>query len=334
MNTFCKELFSHTTSINCVEISFLADFFKLLFELVSKIFYWMGIRLIFLYQENLENVPPLHQVHLRAFWESTIFHLKSGHENNLELNVNFTDWYLARCPRDHLLWPDDHFFSVIWRLNVVFDINYQDRINTFWLGLTKTDEALIISKAAMFCMEYLCDLSSTRKNAHKHLQILGADRKYIKTRPWRWHQRRSCRDLTRLKVIVQKARLYSFFRYSLTTYERLFSKDDFQYDNIYPLHSLPWIHWNFVNYDHLAEPFYQYRGFLEYLVILLPRATKFSPLIHLCKRKAFVPMSIMFPDQSLKARQAIASYLDRMEVDIIGDTEQTILQLTSAGRYT
>ena len=269
-----------------------------------------------MFQGNVENVPSLHQGHLRAFWESAISHLKGGYENNLELNVNFADWYLAKFPGHHLLWPDNHFFSVIRRLTAVFEINDQDFINTFWLVLTKTDEALIVSKAAMFCLEYLCDLSFTQKYAQNHYKILGTDRQYRKTRPWLWHQRRSCRDLAR-KVIVQDELLDDFFQYSLTTYGRLFSKNDFRYGDIYPLHSFPWIRWNFVNYDHPAKPFYQYRSFLEYLVIILPRAGKYSPLMHLCKTKAFAPMSMMFPDHSRNARRAIAAYLNRMEADIV-----------------
>jgi len=55
------------------------------------------------------------------------------------------------------------------------------------------------------------------------------------------------------------------------------------------------------------------------------RAGGFSPLIHLCKTKVFVPMSMMFPDESRKARRAIAAYLDRMEAEIIeNDIEQMI----------
>ena len=280
--------------------------------------------LTFMFQENLENIPSLYQGHLRAFCDSAISHLKGGYENNLELNINFTDWYLARSPRAYLFRTNIHFFSVIQHLTHTFSPNDQVIIDTFRLILNKEDEAVIMSKAALFCLEYLCDVSSTLKDARRHLRVLRADRKYRNTRPWRWHQRRLWYDLER-KVMVQSHSFNNFFQYSLITYGRLLSKTKFHYDDVYPLHSLPWIHWNFLKRKHRAEPFYRYRGFLEYLAILLPRAGRFSPLIHLCKTKVFVPMSMMFPDESRKARRAIAVYLDRMEDDIVeDDAEQTL----------
>jgi len=237
------------------------------------------------------------------------------------MNMVFTNRYLETSNRHNLKWGGSGFSLAILDMEVILrgqDINF---INTFRLVLNKEDEALIISKAAMFCLEYLCDRSSTRRDARRHLRFSIVDRKYRKTWPWRWHQRRSCHGLAR-KIIVQKARLFYFFQYSLTTYGRFFCQHHFKNTSIYPPHSLPWIHWNFRNDDHGVKPFYQYRDFLEYLVIILPRAGRFSPLIRLCKTKAFVPMSMMFPDQSRKTRRAIAAYLDRMESDIFkNDTE-------------
>jgi len=240
------------------------------------------------------------------------------------MNLEFTQYYLARPGRFYLDWGIRNCFTVILDLEKAFRANDQVITDTLRLVLNKADEAYIISKAAMSCLEYLCDSSFTDEHDQEHLQILGGDRNYRKTRPWRWHQRRSCRGLAR-KVIVQHELFSDFCQYSLTTYGKLFSKNHFGYVDIYPIHSLPWIHWNFDNNDHLTKPFYNYRGYLEYLVILLPRAGRFSPLIHLCKTKAFVPMSMMFPDRSRKARRAIAAYLDRMEAEIIeNDIEQMI----------
>jgi len=274
-----------------------------------------------MFQDKLQSVPTLFQQHLRVFCECAISYLKG---DDLAMNIIFTDHYLERSIRLNLCWPNDSCFEVIRSLTNTFWPNDQVIGDTFWLVLNKTDEALIISKAAMFCVNYLCNPSSTRKDARRHLRLPEADRNYRKTRPWRWHQRRWCRGLAR-KVIVQNVLYNDIFRYSLTTYGRFFSKHDFQYSDIYPLQWLPWIHWNFRNYDNRATSFYQYCGFLEYLVILLPRAGRFLPLMHLCKTKVFVPMSMMFPDQSRKARLAIAAYLDRMEADIVvNDNEQMI----------
>jgi len=266
-----------------------------------------------MFQDKLQSFPTLVQGHLRVFWDSVISHIKGEDPG---MNLKFTYFYLAKSCRFYLDWGIRNCFTVILDLEKAFRANDQVITDTLRLVLNKADEALIISKAAMSCLEYLCHSSFTDEHVQEHLQILGVDRNYRKTQPWRWHQQRSCRGLAR-KVIVQHGLFNNSCRYSLTTYGKLFSRTYFGHDKIYPLHSLPWIHWNFCNNDHQAKPFYQYRGYLEYLVILLPCAGRFSPLIHLCKTKAFVPMSMMFPDRSRKARHAIAAYLNRIEAEII-----------------
>jgi len=60
---------------------------------------------------------------------------------------------------------------------------------------------------------------------------------------------------------------------------------------------------------------------MEYLITILPRAGRFPPLIHLCGTKSFAPMSMMFPDLSLRARRAIGAYLIRMDADVVDDDQ-------------
>ena len=260
----------------------------------------------------MQNIPSLYQDHFRVFCDCSLSQLKDKYTNNWEVNIKFTNWYLARSTRLRLSESKYGTPSVIRHLASMQD--NQVITNTFRLLLNKTDEALIISKAAMFCLQHLCDLSSTREAAHRHLRVSKVDRNYRKTRPWRWHQRGSRRDLAR-KVFVKKwVYIHGKLPNSLTTYEKLFAIDNHAHDPIYPLHLFSCIYGkSTINHDHKAEPFYKYRGFLEYLVIILPRAGNFLPLIQLCKTKPFALMSMMFPDLSQKARRAMQSYLDRVE---------------------
>ena len=190
--------------------------------------------------------------------------------------------------------------------------------NTFQLLLDKSDKALIISKAAMYCLQYLCDPSHTRKMAQWHLGIRQMDRNHRRTRPLQWHLQASCRDLSKKPVITVLADLISPKNFTLTTYGRFCGGKKYFYYRIFSLHSQQWIDWKPSPYNPLkAQSWSKYLTLLEYLPAILPHAGKFQPLIHLCKTKAFAPLSMMFPDLSRRARRAICAYLDRMDADIV-----------------
>jgi len=234
------------------------------------------------------------------------------------MNLIFTASYFETTIRQHPLVLDS-FSLVIHKF--LYEEHHQAITKTFQQLLSKADEALIISKAAIHCLEYLCDLSRTRKEAKRHLQIRQTDRNCRKTRPWKWHQRASCRDFARTLVLTVKPYLHpNDYRLTLTAYRRLYASNAFQNPAVYSLHSLQWIHWRSNKYiDHTPQVSFEYLNLLQYLVTILPRAGRFPPLIHLCKTKAFTPMSMMFPDQSRKARRAIGNYLNRMDTSIDDD---------------
>ena len=274
----------------------------------------------------MQSLPSLYQDHRRVFCNHAISQLKGKYMNDWAMNMRFTNLCLARYPQLHLSQSNDSSDDNIMKFAFMEDNRYL--VNTFRQLLTKTDKALIISKAAMFFLGHLCDLSSTRKDTREYLHIPEVERKYRTTRPWRWHRRRSYHDPVK-KVFVKK---YWYRRGpgSCLTYGEPFNKVDLPFNSIYPLSSLPWMHFKF-NTREIFNPFasgplWKYHDFLGYLVIILPHAARFLPLIHLAKTKPFAPMSRIFPNLSVRARRAIAAYLDRVE----NDNEKTMYATNSA----
>ena len=203
------------------------------------------------------------------------------------------------------------FSSVIQTLGLM---HYDPVItNTFQLLLSESDKGLIISKAAMYCIQYLCDPSHTRKMAKWHLRDWVMGRNHRKTRPWQWHRQASYHRQGRRPVL---ALLSHLAKLTLTTYRIFFLKQDDADHHLCPLHSPLRTYWRSnLNKPHYTREWGEYPNLLEYLPTILPRAGKFLPLIHLCKTKAFAPISMMFPDLSCRARRAIWKYLDRVDAD-------------------
>jgi len=319
MDSYVKELASHST-IHCIETRFLIEFFKLLFILVRNLFFSFGLGYqtkSFKSQQQEQIFTPLYHRHLRDFCNSNLLELQHGYKDHYGMNLIFTKGYLETSIGSRY-WRFDCFSSVIEDLR--FFTDNQTIANTFQLLLNKTDEALIISKAAMHCLQYLCDPSFTKKQAKRHLRIREIERKNRVTRPWKWHRRALCRDLARKHVlIVRKYWDLNDQRLTLTTYGRLHAKDYIQHYPIYSLHSQRWIHWRSNGYDgtYTTQIFNEYLSLLKYFTIILPRAGSFLPLIQLCKTKCFGPMSMMFPDESLRGRHAIEAYINRMDTAVL-----------------
>ncbi|KAF9558270.1 hypothetical protein CPC08DRAFT_562207 [Agrocybe pediades] len=53
---------------------------------------------------------------------------------------------------------------------------------------------------------------------------------------------------------------------------------------------------------------------LKLLPLVLSRAGRYDPLVELCRNKSFAPTSQLWPKQSRRARQAIAAYLQRVDL--------------------
>jgi len=279
-----------------------------------------------MFQKREHNITPLYDHHIHHFCDYALLELKGKYVDHWQMNLIFTDKYLERSMRTYIP-AFDSFSKAIQTMIGIPDTSVLT--NTFRLLLSKTDETLIISKAAMYCIEYLTDRSRTRKGTKRHIQVPEMHRNYRRLRPWRWHRRQEglYRDITRTPVLL-RGRYASLCsqRLCLTTYGRIFAREYFQHHPIYTVHSRPWdqLGSEFHNSDNAREIFQKYCALMEYLITILPRAGRFPPLIHLCRTKSFAPMSMMFQDQSRRTRRAIEAYLCQMDAGVDDDDQGKI----------
>jgi len=265
-------------------------------------------------------MTPLYDRHIHDFCDYVLLELKGKYMSHWRMNLIFTAYYLDVSIQIDIP-PFNSFSSAISKL---FAPDIPVLTNTFQQLLNKTDEGLIISKAAMYCLKYLSDRSHTRKDTQRYIRVQEMYWNSRRLRPWRWHRRRAglCRDIAKTPILFNNVfSASSRRRLSLTTYGRLFAREYFQLYAIYTVHSRPWDHWESESHDghYAGETLHKYCALMEYLSNILPRAGRFRPLIHFCRTKSFAPMSIIFPDQSRRARRAIEAYLCRMDTGVDDD---------------
>jgi len=314
MNSYCEELCSHN-HMTCTDYLFLPYFFKLLSQLVRNFLSRLDCQTKSSICQAKEYIMPSESLHRHGydFCNYALIELKGKYINHWQMNFIFTTSYLNTSPRCQPR-KFNSFSSVIQALTA--SSCNAAIIDKFQLLLKKSDEALIISKAAMYCLQYLCSSSRTAKMAKWHLGIREMDRNHRKTRPWQWHRQASCRDLSKKPVLTVFTDFMSEDKLTLTTYGRLPRRKNHFYYYIYSLHLQQWFDWESYLYNSFySQSWRKYLSLLEYLPTILPHAGKFLPLIHLCKTKAFAPISMMFPDLSRRARHAICEYLNRVEAD-------------------
>jgi len=204
------------------------------------------------------------------------------------------------------------------------DIFYQQRdhssdftskvINNFQPLLTKADRLRIFSRAALYCLQFLCDSNITKGEAKRHLEVAGMEKKRRNSNPWKWHRLTSAH-----KIPKNEKRLMlrtDVWEHTLVfqSYAVLPKIPDPRPERIYSLASFDWKDAGRSS-ERGSQRWDTYWGYLAYLVDILPLAGRYPPLIDLCKTKAFAPMSMMFPENSRRARRAIDKYLERMELE-------------------
>jgi len=232
-----------------------------------------------MFQEREHIITPLSHRHIHDFCDYALLELKGKYIDHWENNLIFTANYLETSIRIHH--PSFDTFSM-----AIQAMQYTPKTlgigNTFRQLLSKTDEALIISKAAIYCIEYLTDRSRTRKDKKRHIRVPDMHRNFRKIRPWRWHRRQQTRDLARIPVLFERIPSSSSRnKISLTTYGRLFAKSHFFHHPKHTVHSRPWNHRRsgFRNGDNAGETLHEYCALVDYLSTILPRAGRFPPLI-------------------------------------------------------
>jgi len=187
-------------------------------------------------------------------------------------------------------------------------------INTFQPVLTKADRLRIFSRAALYCLQFLCDSNITKGEAKRHLKVVGLEKERRNSSPWKWHRLTSAHKIPKneKRLVLYKdvwERTSVFQSYAILPkipdprHKRIYSFASFDWKNV-------WSSW-----EQCPQRWFKYLSYLEYLVEILPLAGRYPSLIDFCKTKAFAPISMMFPALSRRARRLIGEYLKRMELE-------------------
>jgi len=198
--------------------------------------------------------------------------------------------------------------------------NYTDSIslkviNTFQPLLTKADHLRIFSRAALYCLQFLCDSNITKGEAKRHLKVSGMEKRRRNSSPWKWHRLTSVHNISKNE---KRPVLYtnSWRQNSLNLYQSYAVLPELMASYAIRIYSFGSFDWkNVGSQQQCRQQWYMYFAYLEYLVDILPLAGRYPPLIDFCKTKTFAPMSMMVPALSRRARRAIDKYLKRMEFE-------------------
>ena len=183
--------------------------------------------------------------------------------------------------------------------------------NTLRRLLRAKERALIVAKAAAYCLQCVCDVALTNKEADMHIKIGGMSRRMRTSRPWKWRKYLARRRAFADMPVIMEKKIYKK-QYVLTTYGRLtHERHRFEF-LIYNVSSLDLAHTETEDVKK-TQIWFRYLSLFEYLIQTLPQAGYYKPLIGLCKTESFAPMSMMFPDISRRARREMSKYLSRMK---------------------
>ncbi|KAF4618490.1 hypothetical protein D9613_009749 [Agrocybe pediades] len=221
----------------------------------------------------------------------------------------------------------------IWRQSRSEGLIYWEGVYKIsYMMTTGIRQKVIFAKAAAFCLDFLCDERSTTPNARRISRIIDIDRRKRREHPWRWRQlspsRRSPHnrlvvlyyhgdwveddDLTRLG---KAGRLLSRNRgcidgwtqgaFNTATGIRTIR----EYFRILPQldDQDPWIN------DPSGREREHYLSLLDFLPRILSLSGRYEPLVTMCRKKSFASLSLVWPKQARRARQAMERYLQRVD---------------------
>ncbi|KAF9558284.1 hypothetical protein CPC08DRAFT_709732 [Agrocybe pediades] len=203
------------------------------------------------------------------------------------------------------------------------DFSVGDDIRRISSELTKgIKREEIFAKSARFCLASLCDERSTRSAARCMSRIMGINERKRRERPWRWRQLNPRRFLSHGlgicirkpyghhdAVPVRRSKKGSWPNRQLQSSDAIFTIREYIC---------------FGRHSNLLKEKARKRGRKQgglpeyiFLLYLLPYALPFSgryePLVTMCRKKSFASISRFWPKESRRARQAIETYLRRVE---------------------
>ncbi|KAF9540108.1 hypothetical protein CPC08DRAFT_756270 [Agrocybe pediades] len=184
-------------------------------------------------------------------------------------------------------------------------------------------QAEIFAMSVCFCLVSLFDERTASRAAGRIYGISGNDRQKKRDHPWRWRQmvprRHSFGD--RLVMVLIRKLWHADFKIRLTTIKKAFqSTARYESNRIIIMREYFRLKSKLVPDTWPMDMKYQrpqqwplYIFLLDLLPHILPLAGRYEPLVTMCRKKCFSSLSQFWPRKSRRARQAIESYLRRMD---------------------
>jgi len=259
---------------------------------------------------------------MQIFCRKSVLDLRANYSHDFKQNFMFAFYFIKKIHRDITgSFPDSD--TAVWEgLHALYENGVHGGSPTVWNAfqhvLTMADRSHIVSRAALYCIDQLCDTEKTKNAAYVHIKVEGIRRKRRNNRPWLWHRRNSSDIIPKKRNKVTKMLIFKYIpglpkhgkQWScFHAYAELQALCTRHSHEIYTLASFDW---NRRNYQ---EDWFYYLACLEHLPQILPMAGRYPPLIEACKTKAFAPMSMIFPTLSRRACRAMHNYLKRMDAE-------------------
>ncbi|KAF4618759.1 hypothetical protein D9613_009756 [Agrocybe pediades] len=232
---------------------------------------------------------------------------------------------------------------ILWSAaNAAFSETVYEISHQLTKGLKKK---VIFAKSAAFCLAFLCDEGSTALEARHISRVMGIDQRKRRERPWRWGQSSHRRSLHNRLVVVSVCPCGGPRANDLPVLTRLGKAGKLLSWEIHPDASVDsdLAYWGDGTTDHQMTPFIytmreyirirqpqshgvplckledacrereHYLSLLDLLPWILSLSGRYEPLVTMCRKKSFASLSLVWPKQTRRARQAMERYLQRVD---------------------
>ncbi|KAF9543976.1 hypothetical protein CPC08DRAFT_419488 [Agrocybe pediades] len=197
-----------------------------------------------------------------------------------------------------------------------------------------TKKEAIFAMSASFCLSFLCDEQRASQDAGHTYRIAGHDQRKKAEHPWCWHQMvpRPPSVGNQLALITFRDRWVSNSITKLTSIRKAL-RNSTPYTicptiQVTTIHEYLQVQTRQVRNTGRAmsiKPGKQPQQWLLYVFLLdllphiLPLSGRYEPLVMMCRKKCFSSRSQIWPKKSRRARQAIDTYLRRMDLQEGGE---------------
>ncbi|KAF4611426.1 hypothetical protein D9613_004435 [Agrocybe pediades] len=215
-------------------------------------------------------------------------------------------------------------------INIRNSLSYFREISQISYDLTKgLKQEAIFSKSACFCLAFLCNEKSTSQDARRISRIMKIDERQRRVgHPWRWRRmrvlRRSIGDHGRAIVLTCARKRWPLVRrrYAFTILRKAHFGEAL-WSVVAGRRAEDILHGIFTIREYFSGKFRDrikpeqrwplYIILMDLIPHILPLSGRYEPLVTMCREKCFASISQFWPKESRRARQAIETYLQRMD---------------------